>query len=550
MTLDTTLLLPGILTTLGQSLAVIILLIGGGIVSGLILRRAARLSDSETIQLRLAGIQRSIRHTLLLIGIISTLALLGWNAYLVADGVDPWRHFLNRVIHIDPDLRNQFLQGLGLTILYIIGAKLLNRIIIRAAGYSSQALSKWGRLEANDEAIARFFRGLQRALTNTVWLAVLILTCMNLQLPDLFLAALWRLAIIYLIISVGLCIIRITAVIVDTADGLSGRYLEQHTWSNYYRQLRPLIPLLRRCLEYILWIGVATLVMAQLPALDPFVAYGPMIIQAIGIFFLARVGIELTHLFIDQVMLGDQDIPEAERKRRITIVPLIKTISKQVIYFASFVLILSSAGFDPMPFLAGAGVLGVVIGLGAQPLINDVVSGFFILFENTFLVGDTIRSGDTYGSVVAIDFRTTRIRDFDGNLHVLRNGDLRHVINYSKDFTHAVLEIAIGHDGDLEQALNIIANCGAGLEADERVRGPLLVRGVTRVDSTGVHLRAVMEVVPGEHFSISAQLRARAITALQQAGVPLAVQQRVSWSSAQKSCQLAEDANEAPPSPA
>ena len=118
-------------------------------------------------------------------------------------------------------------------------------------------------------------------------------------------------------------------------------------------------------------------------------------------------------------------------------------------YFATTVLILGTLGFNPLPFLAGAGLLGLVIGFGAQSLINDVVSGFFILFENIYLVGDVIEGGGAKGVVEAIEFRTTRIRDADGRLHIVRNGDMKQVVNFSKDYAVAVVPVDVSYEADM-----------------------------------------------------------------------------------------------------
>ena len=123
-------------------------------------------------------------------------------------------------------------------------------------------------------------------------------------------------------------------------------------------------------------------------------------------------------------MLPSDGVDEMERRRRATMVPLVRSIFTYAVYFASAALMLSALGFNPMPFLAGAGILGLVVGFGAQSLINDVVSGFFILFENVYLVGDLIEAAGAKGIVEAIEFRVTKIRDADGRVHIIRNGDM------------------------------------------------------------------------------------------------------------------------------
>jgi small conductance mechanosensitive channel len=122
--------------------------------------------------------------------------------------------------------------------------------------------------------------------------------------------------------------------------------------------------------------------------------------------------------------------------------PMVKSFASAIVWFAAIVLMLNVVGINPFPLLAGAGILGIVIGFGAQPVINDVTSGLFILFENIFLVGDYIEVGAARGTVEAIQLRTTRLRDPNGALHIVRNGQLSGIVNFSKSYTFAVVEVA------------------------------------------------------------------------------------------------------------
>src|SRR6185312_11070889 len=178
---------------------------------------------------------------------------------------------------------------------------------------------------------------------------------------------------------------------------------------------------------------------------DTVIAWGPRLIEGIGLFFLGRAVIELGHLEIARRMLPDEGLDEMARRRRATMAPIVRSAFTYAVYFGTMVLILASLGFNPMPFLAGAGILGLVIGFGAQAMINDVVSGFFILFENIYLVGDIIECGAARGVVEAIEFRTTKIRDRDGRLHIVRNGDMKLVVNYSKDYGVAAIALEVGY---------------------------------------------------------------------------------------------------------
>ena len=140
---------------------------------------------------------------------------------------------------------------------------------------------------------------------------------------------------------------------------------------------------------------------------------------------------------------------------------------------------------------------------GAQPLINDVVSGFFIIFENQYLVGDIIESNDIRGSVTAIDFRTTQIRDYAGRLHVIRNGDMRTVTNYSRDYINAIVDCTVGPDVDLERVLVVFRSAADdALANDEDILETPSVVGITDFDDANMTIRMSAKVKPGCHFTL------------------------------------------------
>jgi small conductance mechanosensitive channel len=260
--------------------------------------------------------------------------------------------------------------------------------------------------------------------------------------------------------------------------------------------------------EYALWIVVASLVIVQFEPVRTFALWGPRLVRAIGIFFLGRVVIELGLLEIGHRMLPATGLDEVTRRRRETMAPLVKTAFGYGAYFVIAVLILGSLGFNPMPFLAGAGILGLVIGFGAQSLINDVVSGFFVLFEDTYLVGDTIETGSAKGVVEGIEFRTTRIRDRDGRLHILRNGDIKEVINYSKDYTVAVVLVDVPYDADLRRVFATLSAAGERVRAENPdVLQETQVDGITVFGASTMTVRTSTRVMPGRHDAVASALR-------------------------------------------
>ena len=237
-------------------------------------------------------------------------------------------------------------------------------------------------------------------------------------------------------------------------------------------------------------------------------AWGPLVIQGLAIFFVGQLVIELGYMEIGHRMLPREGLEESERRRRATMVPLVRSTFMYVAYFMTAVLILAALGFNPMPFLAGAGILGLVVGFGAQSMINDVVSGFFILIENIYLVGDIVEVGSAHGVVEAIEFRTTKIRDGEGRLHIVRNGDMKLVVNYSKDYAVAVVALEVGYDADLRAVFGCLRQVGRQFRAEnDAVLAETNIEGITAFGPRSMTIRTSTRVKPGYHGAVAAAMR-------------------------------------------
>jgi small conductance mechanosensitive channel len=149
-----------------------------------------------------------------------------------------------------------------------------------------------------------------------------------------------------------------------------------------------------------------------------------------------------------------------------------------------------------------------VIGFGAQSLIHDVVSGFFVLFENTYLVGDAIEAAGAKGVVEAIEFRTTKIRDGEGRLHIVRNGDVKQVVNYSKEYALAVVPVDVTYEADLPQVFAILREAGERTRRENRdVLGDTQIDGITAFGPATMTVRTSTRVKPGRHDAAAAAIR-------------------------------------------
>jgi small conductance mechanosensitive channel len=439
---------------------------------------------------------------------LGALAIAG-NVYLLVRGIDPAAQTSRFIRSIPTNTWNAI--GIGLAKLALAAAGLLAaaRLVRRVLGGLEKALT---RSEAvNDigrRIIGVLFGSIERSLVNLGWIGFAVYASVVLLAPSGATRLLVLVARIYLVLATGLVAIRSTPLIVSAFDAMARRYAGASGWLPHYDRLRLLLPTLRVCLDYALCIGTAWLALFQLPALQRLAAWGPRLIEAVGLFFAGRVLIELGHLEIEHRMLAPEGLEEPERRRRATMVPLVRSAFAYSVYFGVAALVLGALGFNPMPFLAGAGLLGVVVGFGAQSLINDVVSGFFILFENIYLIGDMVEADGARGVVESIEFRTTKIRDAEGRVHIIRNGDMKPVINYSKDYTIAVVTMEVPYDADLPAVFAKLRHAGARLRSESRdVMEDTRIDGITAFGASSMTVRTSTRVLPGRHESVAAALR-------------------------------------------
>jgi moderate conductance mechanosensitive channel len=448
------------------------------------------------------------RIILLVTFIMVAAGLVGYNGWLVARGVDVPRHTAGILGLLTAEIWRALGVALGKVGLAALGLLVATRVIRRVLGGLHTGIARHRRLSDKDPSLEKLFAGLDRATVITGWMFIAVLACWLLGMPQTVTDSLLLIVRLYLVFAVGIVLIRAAAIVVDVVDEWGQRYLRARGWVGHYDHLRRLVPTLRACVEYALWITVAALVLVQLGPVRNLAIWGPRLVQAIGIFFVGRVMIEIGHLEIGHRMLPPEGLDEMEHRRRATMVPLVRSIFTYAVYFATAALMLNSLGFNPMPFLAGAGILGLVVGFGAQSLINDVVSGFFILFENVYLVGDLIEAAGARGVVEAIEFRVTKIRDGDGRLHIIRNGDMKPVINYSKGYTMAVVPVEIAYDRDLRAVFATLLEAGARVRAsDADVLDETRIDGITQFGSSTMTVRTSTRVRPGRHEAIAAALR-------------------------------------------
>lgn len=222
-----------------------------------------------------------------------------------------------------------------------------------------------------------------------------------------------------------------------------------------------------------------------------------------------------------------------KRQRAETIASLLRSIGSVTIWTVAAVMILSELAVNLGPLVAGAGIVGIAVGFGAQNLVRDFVSGIFMLVEDQYGVGDTIDAGEATGVVEAISLRTTRLRGVDGTLWHLPNGQIDRVGNKSQQWSRALLDVAVSYDTDIAHATGVIKRTADALWRDKAFVGRVLeepsVWGVEDLGADGIAIRLVVKTKPNEQFAVARELRARLKSAFDTEGIEIPFPQRSIW---------------------
>lgn len=226
-------------------------------------------------------------------------------------------------------------------------------------------------------------------------------------------------------------------------------------------------------------------------------------IRIAAILVIGRLIIWLLHKTINRVVLDNVGKRTVSQSRRMTTVgKLLKNVTTYIIYFITFMLLLSEFGVNLGPLLAGAGVVGLAIGFGAQSLVKDILTGFFIILEDQFAVGDVIQTGKFKGTVEVIGLRTTRIVSWTGEVHILPNSMIQDVTNFSIHNSLAVVDVAVPFATNVESAIGWIQETVNGLHHENIVQTPKVL-GVQSITAADMVIRVIAECRPNSQSAVS-----------------------------------------------
>lgn len=250
---------------------------------------------------------------------------------------------------------------------------------------------------------------------------------------------------------------------------------------------------------------------------------GERTVKIILILVLATFFIKLGKVALHKIFEVRKKSPiRISERREATLMKLLQNILTYVVYFVAFMMVLEAMTIDVKALLAGAGIVGLAVGFGAQNLVRDIITGFFIIFEDQFSVGDYVRIGSFEGTVEEIGLRTTKIKSWTGELNILPNGSIVEVTNFSLHNSVAFVDVSIAYEEDIEKAEGIIADLLQELpdRYEDMVKPPELL-GVQNVVGTEVVIRIVSEVKPMRHWHIARVIRKEVKARLDQHGIEI-----------------------------
>jgi moderate conductance mechanosensitive channel len=223
------------------------------------------------------------------------------------------------------------------------------------------------------------------------------------------------------------------------------------------------------------------------------------------------------------------EIPSLRRVQRAeTVGALLKSMASFGIWTLAGLMALGTLGLDLGPLIAGAGIVGVAVGFGSQNLVRDFISGIFMLMEDQYGVGDVVDAGPATGTVEGVGLRTTRLRDVNGTLWHIPNGEIRRVGNRSQGWARALVDVEVAYSTDLDDTTGTIEQVAHDLYADPhwapKILEPPEVWGVEELGPEGIRVRLVAKTRPLEQWKVARELRARLKVAFDQAGIEVSAQ--------------------------
>ncbi len=242
------------------------------------------------------------------------------------------------------------------------------------------------------------------------------------------------------------------------------------------------------------------------------------IVGTVIVIFLTMLIIKSIKALLRKISIKKASI----KKRATTIIKLINSVVRYTVEIIALLIILSLWGVNVGPALAGLGILGLVIGLGAQKLIQDFISGFFIIFEHHFDVGDIVEINGFKGEVIDIGLKTTRVKNWKQDVKIFSNGSINELINYSIAQSIAIIEFGISYESDIQRTIDLLnQELPKFTETNPDVVETPVVLGVTDLAASSVNLRVIVRTLPEKQYGVERQVRQKIKEILDENGISI-----------------------------
>ncbi|MBI4888267.1 MAG: mechanosensitive ion channel family protein [Acidobacteria bacterium] len=243
-------------------------------------------------------------------------------------------------------------------------------------------------------------------------------------------------------------------------------------------------------------------------------------------FVLVRIGRAAARRFEHDMGRGTGPDALERAKRARTLGRILQKALSIVVIGMAGLMVLREVGVDITPVLTGAGIAGLAIGFGAQTLVRDVISGFFLIAENQVRVGDVAVVNGQSGLVEQVNLRTIVLRDEAGAVHIIPSGEVKTLANMSKDFAYYVITVGLAYDADVDRAIDAIREAGAGLAAAREytpyILEPLEMYGVDAFEPGQLVVKARIKTVPLKQWLVGRELRRRIVKVFAERGIDMA----------------------------
>lgn len=258
-----------------------------------------------------------------------------------------------------------------------------------------------------------------------------------------------------------------------------------------------------------------------------------IVVILIGAFIVSKIGKVFIEKTIRKAITHEDE--EAERKRENTLISIFGGALKIFIWITTAMMVLGEVGINIAPILAGAGILGVALGFGAQWMVRDFLAGLFIIMENQYRIGDVVCLDSTCGGVEEITLRKTVLRDLDGKVYHIPNGSFQTAANFTKDYSRAHMDVSVAYKEDLDKVMELINKVGVGMTKDspwkEYIIKPIQVLGPgpNKFGDSGIEIKVLGETRPLKQWDTLKEFRRRLKIAFDKEGVEIPFPQMSLW---------------------